>query len=85
MKTFEDLVFKPHPIGGDAKCADLNLGNGYKASVILGGFFYSNGVDEYELAILKDGQVINDTVTGYLSPDEITEELQKYQRKFGAE
>lgn len=69
IKNFKDLVFIPHPIAGEAqklplylakeyaeaKQAKMNFENGYGISVIFGSMFYSNGIDTYEVGILKDG------------------------------
>ena len=71
IKNFKDLVFIPHPIAGEAqklplylakeyaeaKQAKMNFENGYGISVIFGSMFYSNGIDTYEVGILKDTRV----------------------------
>ena len=84
MKTFDDLVFKPHPVGIGTQAYET-FDNGYGVSVICGDLFYSNGVDTYELAVLKDGKIcydtpITDDVIGYLSEDEVTEVMKRVQR-----
>ena len=91
MKTFDDLVFEPHPITEcgidkykDCKQAVFNFDNGYGVSVIFGTAFYSNGVDTYELAALLDGKLcypseIGGDVLGYINKDEITEAMRKIQ------
>ena len=86
-KTFSDLVFKPYPcptIGtfdgckNNEKIAQMNFSNSYGISVILGKSFGSNGVDTYEVALLKDG-VINyrisptNDIIGYATEDKVTE------------
>ena len=87
MKTFEDLEFKKQclPFIGTKEHASLNFNNGYGVSVILGKSFYSNGVDTYEMAILKDGYIcyttdITDDVLGYITKNEITEYMIKIQQ-----
>lgn len=91
MKTFDDLVFEPHPITGcgiarykDCKRAVMNFENGYGVSVLFGTAFYSNGVDTYELAALLEGELcypaeIGNDVLAYRSKDEVTEAMMKIQ------
>ena len=94
MKTFDDLVFEKHAMAiemesftdrySNATHAKLSFDNGYGVSVIFGDPFYSNGIDSYELAVLKDGDVcyntpITDDVLGYLSKDEVTEVMKNIQ------
>ena len=69
MKNINDLVFNPHPIAKEAeklpsdmrqmyaesKQAKMDFENGYGISVLFGSMFYSNGIDTYEVGILKDG------------------------------
>jgi hypothetical protein len=59
--------------------ANMMFDNGYVVSVINGGGAYSNGDDEYELAVYgKDGYLCYDTpitdgVLGNLSADDVSE------------
>lgn len=92
MKTFEDLEFRPwgeenhmeslHP---EAKHAIINFPNGYGVSVILSPSyddFYSNGVDTYEVSVIKDGRLdysIYDDVLSYQTKDEVNKVLAKIQ------
>ena len=83
MKTFKDLKFELHPIGSGMR-ATADFDNGYSVSVVCGDLFYSNGMDTYELAILKDRHIcyntpITDDVIGYLSEDEVTEVMKRVQ------
>lgn len=95
MKTFEDLQFKEHAmvkayrnIGVEKRAthAVMNFPNGYGISVICGEDFYSNGKDEYEVAVLQEGCLcystpITDDVLGYQTKEEISKimkELQSY-------
>ena len=92
MKTFDDLVFEKYPIAidiipdyKDAKQAVLNFDNGYGVSVLLGKCFYSNGVNTYELAVLKGDGVcfttsITDDVIGHISSDEVTDIMIRVQQ-----
>lgn len=51
--------------------------NGYGVSVLFGNYFYSNGIDTYELAVLKDDDldydnpVANGDVRGYLKKNKL--------------
>lgn len=92
MKTFEDLEFHPwgqenglemcHP---QAKHAVLNFPNGYSISVIFcpaDDDFYSNGVDTYEVSVLKDGKInydIYSDVLPFQTKDNINQVIAKIQ------
>lgn len=41
-----------------ARQAIMEFENGYGVSVLFGEAFYSNGIDTYEVAILKDGAYV---------------------------
>lgn len=93
MKTFDDLVFKEHPhnclyklLGNfenaHRKRAILNLDNEYGISVVLGKPSYSNGVDTYEVAILRNGKICNDTpiakdIIGFQTKEQINEIIER--------
>ena len=91
MKTFEDLVFQRHPIAidslpdyKDAKQAVLEFDNGYGISVLIGRCFYSNGIDTYGIAVMKDGGIyystpITDDVIGRLKADQVSEVMKQIQ------
>lgn len=84
MKTFKDLEFKPHSLGS-GRHAVLEFDNNYGVSVLLGELFYSNGIDTYELGILKNGYLcydtsITDDVLGYLTKDEVTKIMERIQK-----
>jgi hypothetical protein len=87
MKTFQDLEFKDHSLSSiypEAKQARIDFDNGYGVSVIFGSCFYSNGVDTYEVGVLKDGSLTYDThitndVIGGLTADEVTEIMKQVQ------
>ncbi len=97
IKTFKDLKFETHPILLDAKSSQdtkemfanskhavMEFENGYGVSVIFGEQFYSNGIDTYEVAILKDGILcyetyITDYVVAYISEEGVTEIMRKVQ------
>lgn len=49
--TLDDLVFEPYPYPG-CQQASVDLGNGYRISVIKGIPFASNGIDTYEVGIV---------------------------------
>lgn len=79
---FEDLEFKPHRLGF-GQHAKMSFKNGYGVSVVFGDKFYSNGVDTYELAVLKNGTldydnpVANGDVVGYLHKTELVKLINK--------
>ena len=50
MKTFDDLVFRPHAIGRGAVQARLDLGNNIEVSVVGGDGLYGDGVTSFEVA-----------------------------------
>jgi hypothetical protein len=75
---FKDLVFEPHHSGLGIQ-AVMEFDNGYGVSVVFGDLFYSNGVDTYELAVLKDdaidyeNPVADGDVRGYLNKKKLME------------
>lgn len=87
MKTFEDLEFNPHPNGMGGKLAQMELGNGYKISVVGGGKgLYGNGKTTFEVAIFdRMGEMIklgeDDQVLGWQTIDEINEIIQKFNNQ----
>ena len=63
--------------------AKLEFDNGYGVSVINGKGTYTND-GQYELAVLKNGNITYDTditsdVIGFLSEDEVSEIMKKVQ------
>ena len=87
MKTFNDLKFGPHPVGMGEKIAQMELGNGYKISVVGGrNGLYGDGETTFEVAILdRLGEMImlseNDQVLGWMTIDEVNEIIQKYDNE----
>ena len=98
IKTFEDLVFKPHSVSKEAcnlpasirkewmeaKHAVMRFDNGYGISVVKGNMFYSNGIDTYEVGILKEGVLcyetpITDDVIAYVNADEVSNIMKQIQ------
>lgn len=88
MKTFKDLEFKPHR-AGSGKQATLFFPNGYGVSVVFGTLFYSNGVDTYEMAVLRGNEndyrltyetPITDDVLGRRTAEEITKAMKEVQK-----
>ena len=84
MKTFDDLEFSPHPTGLGGKIAQMDLGNGYKISVVCGGRgLYGDGETTFEVAMFdRVGDMIklgeNDQVLGWQTIDEINEIIKKF-------
>ncbi len=89
--TFNDLEFKEHEnkdLGFDLH-AEIEFANGYSLSVINGRSAYC-GVDTYEVAILRNGELYyatpisailyaTDDVLSYQTPDDITEVMKQVQ------
>ena len=79
MKTFDDLVFRPHALGRGAVQARLDLGNDIEVSVVGGNGLYGNGKTSFEVAAfyktlrkfvpMPDG----DDVSGWNSKEQVTE------------
>jgi hypothetical protein len=79
MKTFDDLDFRPHPIGRGAVRARLDLGNDIEISVVGGPGLYGDGKTTFEVAAfyktlgkfvpMPDG---ND-VSGWNTEEQVTE------------
>jgi hypothetical protein len=87
MKTFNDLVFQPHPnlghLGGVQ--ARLDFDNGFGVSVVKSQYTYGGDKGLYELAVFKDGNITYDTpitndVIGYLRPMDVTDVMEKIQQ-----
>jgi hypothetical protein len=87
MKTFNDLVFKPHPVGMGGKLAQMVLGNGYTISVVGGREgLYGDGETTFEVAIFdRTGEMIMlseyDQVLGWMTIDEVNRIIQKYDNE----
>ena len=87
MRTFDDLKFKRHSVVGGGVMAKMELKNGYEISVVGGGQgLYGDGVKTFEVAIFdRQGEMIylsdHDQVLGYLSKDDVTEIIQKYDNQ----
>jgi len=83
MKTFKDLKFEPHNYH-HGKQAVINFDNNYGVSVIFG-TGYSNGINNYELAVLYDNELcyttkITNNVLGWQSVRQITNIMKKLQK-----
>lgn len=71
----KDIEWKQHSAGIGGERAIIQFNNGYQASIIRGGLFYTTG-GTHEIAILdEDGSLdyttgITDDVIGYLSTEE---------------
>lgn len=92
IKTFKDLVFKPHPyadrdsgFGSFGEASKLDFPNGYGVSVITGGTgTYASKKRPYELAVLRDNLLCYDTditnnVVGHCNEAAITILMAKVQ------
>ena len=85
MKTFNDLEFKPHPMGEGIQ-ARIAFENGFGASIVKTPYTYGGKDDLYELAVLdSDGHLtyetsVTDDVEGYLTENEVTKLLEQIQK-----
>jgi hypothetical protein len=84
MKTFDDLVFKPHPMGRGAVQARMDLGNDIEVSVVGGPGLYGNGTTSFEVAAFYKtlGKFVpfeNDDVSGWNSKEEVTKIINKLE------
>jgi hypothetical protein len=86
MKTFNDIEFKPNPMGADFGIVSrTQFDNGYEASVVRSEYTYGGKTGLYELAVFKDGEIcydtpITDDVIGYLRPEDVTDVMAKIQQ-----
>jgi hypothetical protein len=86
FKTFEDLEFEPisDPFY-QGKKSRMMFKNGYGVSVVSHNFSYGGKDGLYELAVLdSNGELtyttpITSDVLGYLTPNDVTEEMLKLQ------
>jgi hypothetical protein len=78
MKTFDDLVFRPHELGGNRVQAKLDLGNDIEVSVVGGNGLYGNGETSFEVAAFYKtlGKFVpmpdGDDVSGWNSKEQVT-------------
>ncbi len=82
---FENLEFESHPAGMGGTQARHDFENGYGVSVIQTPFSYTNGDNEYEVAIMKDGHITYDTkltedVLGHQTVEDINNLLLEVER-----
>jgi len=74
VKTFEDLVFNPHPHAKGGVQAIMKFQNGHSISVVGGsnGYLrlYGDGVTTFEIWTSD-----NNDVVGWLTPDEVTQHM----------
>ena len=87
MKTFNDIKFKLHPNGMGGILGQMELGNGYKISVVGGGRgLYGDGKKTFEVAVFdRMGEMImlseNDQVLGWQSMDQVNEIIKKFDEE----
>jgi hypothetical protein len=86
MRTFDDLIFKQHPVVPDGVQARMKLKNGYEISVVGGRRLYGDGKKTFEIAVFdRQGEMIalgdGDQILGYQTRDEVTDVIQKYDSK----
>jgi hypothetical protein len=85
MKTFDDLVFKTHPIGKGAVQAKLDLGNDIEISVVGGNGLYGNGKTTFEVAAFYKtlGKFVpfedDENVSGWNSKEQVTKIINRLE------
>lgn len=85
MKTFKDLVFKPHAVSSGI-IARVQFPNGYGVSVVKTEYSYGGKDGLFELAVLYndeihyDNPVANGDVVGYLRPEDVTDAMLVIQK-----
>ena len=78
MKTFDDLVFKPHRLGDGSVQAKMDLGNDIEISVVGGPLLYGNGETTFEVAAFYKtlGKFVpmpdGDEVSGWNTKEDVT-------------
>lgn len=78
MKTFKDLEFKQHPLGGKAEQAIMKFPDGSSISVITGdSVFYCTDDISYEMMSNRSGR---GGVRGWLSPKQISDHMRYIQK-----
>ena len=85
MKTFDDLVFKPHRVVPDGVQARLDLGNDIEVSVVGGPGLYGDGETTFEVAAfymtlnkfvpMPDG----DNVSGWNTKKQVTKLINYFE------
>ena len=84
MKTFNDLEFKPHPMGSGI-ISRIIFDNGFGASVVKGPHTYGGDQGLYELAVtdsnddLTYSTSVTSDVEGYLTEEDVTKLLTQIQ------
>lgn len=73
--SLKDLDFEPHSAGLGGQSAKIAFPNGYGASVLRGGPFYTTD-GTYEIAVIHNGDIdyttpITDDVLGYVPESEV--------------
>jgi hypothetical protein len=87
MKTFNDIKFKLHPNGMGGILGQMELGNGYKISVVGGGRgLYGDGKKTFEVAIFDrlDEMIMlseTDQVLGWQTIDQVNEIIKKFDEE----
>ena len=78
VRTFEDLVFSPHPNKMGGVQAVMEFENGHSISVVGGGSMglYGDGITTFEIWVSWQ-----DDVQGWLTKDEVTEAMLETQSK----
>lgn len=79
MKTFKDIVFKPHP-SGNGVIGVIHFDNGYGASITKCDISYGGKSGLYEMSILNNGDATSNTSNGWLTEEDVTKLLVQIQQ-----
>lgn len=80
LKTFEDIVFKPHKVYPNSKMALIKFPNGHSLSVVGGRptsdmwVLYGDGVTSFEIWCSDE-----EDVRGWQTPEQVTEQMIRLQ------
>jgi hypothetical protein len=83
MKTFKDLVFKPHSVGNGVQ-AGMDFDNNYGISVVKFRGSYGFKQDLWEVAVMYKGELTYSTpvtcdVLGHQSDEDVTSVMKQIQ------
>lgn len=79
MKTFKDLVFKPHP-SGTGKIARMDFNKGRGISIVKGHIFLGES-NLYDMAEIFNGELVTATNIMEVTEEQITNKMIELQEQ----